>query len=296
MNTKFRTRSWAVVLTFALISLVCVFSSSAQVKPGPAPTPAWDTAINPHDFTDTYYLSKGVNPKFIIDRRTGKDGLSVFRKSSNPNHTDVRVIVTVPALDQTGEQFFWYPLGTLTNAGFTDDKVGFLARNTASLFPMYIFPDPKLVNFNSIANTRHAPLFDNSWAIFGPNGLNPLGLREVFFVTYTDMVNTPEGQKMMQYLGEKNGMATDATPIIKSVADMDLLKEYGCIRIEAPMVTGLYYKGAYAIAPPVASKPGVIAKDAFLWMSSRDGKPLEAEMKFVNQFNCLQSPVVCSDN
>jgi hypothetical protein len=33
---------------------------------------------------------------------------------------------------------------------------------------------------------------------------------------------------------------------------------------------------------------GVIARDAFLWMSTRDGAPLWGEMMFVDQFNCLQ--------
>jgi len=69
---------------------------------------------------------------------------------------------------------------------------------------------------------------------------------------------------------------------------MEMLKKYECITLSSPTENGAY-RGSYAIAPVIANPTkGVIARDAFLWFSTRDGKPLEAEMIFVNQFNCLQ--------
>jgi hypothetical protein len=41
------------------------------------------------------------------------------------------------------------------------------------------------------------------------------------------------------------------------------------------------------------SVPGVIAEDAFLWMSTRDGQPLDREMMFVKHFNCLKGMMIC---
>ena len=34
---------------------------------------------------------------------------------------------------------------------------------------------------------------------------------------------------------------------------------------------------------------GAIARDAFLWMSTRDGLPLQGEKMFAEQFKCLQN-------
>ena len=35
--------------------------------------------------------------------------------------------------------------------------------------------------------------------------VNPLGLREMFLVQYTDKAYTKEGAKMMEYMAQKNG-------------------------------------------------------------------------------------------
>jgi hypothetical protein len=281
-----------IVTTLVFAMLVFVSTASAQVKIVPGIVPV-DTANNPHDFNDRYYRANGVVGKSIIWRRTGSDGLSVFSKTSNPNHTPVRVIVTVPAYTVDGLVSLWYPLGELTNAGFTDDKIGIFARETAKLFPMYIFPDEKYINYNTIIATRQAPVIDNTWAQnAGALNLNPLGIREIFMVKYTEKAHGPEGVKMMEYMATKNGYGTDKMPIINTVSDVRMLFDEGYIVIGAPGEGP--DRGHYAIAPMIdASVPGVIAKDAFLWMSTRDGYPLEREMMFVEYFNCLKGMLTC---
>lgn len=117
---------------------------------------------------------------------------------------------------------------------------------------------------------------------------NPLGLREIFLVNYSSKAFTPEGEKVILYMREKNGVATDGMPIIKTLADLQMLKaddlvtmEYGDAR--NPKI------GHYVMAPVITDPTkGAIAKDAFIWMSTRDGNPLKHEMFFVEQFNCLQ--------
>jgi hypothetical protein len=54
------------------------------------PKLAADMRMNPHDFLDEYYGINGVIGKLIIDRRTGKDFLSVFGWSSDTNHSNIR--------------------------------------------------------------------------------------------------------------------------------------------------------------------------------------------------------------
>jgi hypothetical protein len=288
MNRIIKTGYWIFVVTFVFMMLAFVLSTPAQKRVDPAP----DTTINPHDFKDVYYKNNGVDADLLIWRRTGSDGLSVFGKSKNPIHNDVRVIVTVPVYSTVGPMSFWYPLGELTNMGFTQDKKGMAARYVASLYPLYIFPDQKYKTYNTIANTRQAPLVDLSASWIYPDVENPLGLREVFQITYTSKAYSKDGYEMMQYMGKKNGLGTDEMPIINCVEDINLLRDEGYINMDLPgdISDDGPYRGHYAVAPLIADPTnGVIAPDAFLWMSTRNGIPLDAEMNFVNQFGCLQA-------
>jgi len=273
-----------MLATFVLIGLVFPLPSIAQKM---APAPGYYAPITPHDFIGDYYQKYGVIPRYIKWRRTGKDGLSTFDKPQLPQHRDVRITVTVPAYSQAGEPYFWYPLGELTNAAFTGDEMGFMAMQMARLFPMYLFPDEKYTMYNTIVNTRQAPLMDNTmpWWLYMPE--NPLGLREVFLVNYTEKCSTPEGLKMMEYMGGKNGFDTSGMPLIKSMADMHELYSEGFVTMQYGDAAGPD-RGHFAMAPIMDPTKGVIAKDAFLWMSTRDGNPLKGEMMFVDQFKCLQ--------
>jgi len=291
MNRIHYPRSWSVVFVFISVFLISAFSSSAQKTNRTPILTVWeDTAINPHDFTDEYYLKNGVNPKEIIGRRNGSDGLSVFGNSSNPNHTNVRVHVTIPAYNQNGDLVFSYPLGELKDYGFTEEKVGYLARETAKLFPIYVFPDTKVANFNTFANTRQASIIDDSWLVNSKMDLNPLGIREIFLVNYTEKAFSKEGVKMMVTFGKKNGFSTDDTPIIRSLEDIQYLAKNEFIRLDSlKLYDDRPFAGAYAISPVITDpREGAIAKDAFIWMATKDSKPLPAEEILAWHFGCLQ--------
>jgi len=274
-----------VAIALAFVTTLFLITTPAQRLHSP---PSWDTSKNPHDFTDQYYAEHGVNADMIKWRRTGNDGLSVFGKTIDPKQSIVRVIVTVPNYTESDKLSYWYPLGELTYSGFMPDKRGILAQEIAKRFPMYIFPDLKYVYYNTIVATRQAPIIDNtySWTM-GIRDPNPLGLREVFLVYYTEKCHTPEGAKIMEYMAQKNGVGTDKMPIINSPADIKMLNDEGYVILDTQSDGPA--RGHYAIAPVIADPSnGVIAKDAFLFMSSRDGAPLAAEMVFVDQFRCLQ--------
>ena len=279
MSRIIKTSFWTVAITFVLTTMVFVSAASAQSTVPPK---------NPHDFTNAYYVQNGVSFKGLIWRRNGKDGLSVFSKTSNPIQSlTVRVIVTVPSYDQKRPVSFWYPLGELTNAGFMDNELGIRARETAKFFPMYVFPDEKYINYNTIVGTRQAPIIDNSWPGVGPGIVNPLGIRELFLVNYTPMAHSKEGAKMMEYMAQKNGRGTDSMPIINTVADIQMLYSEGYITLKGPGEGP--DRGHFAVAPLITDPTnGVIARDAFLFMSTRTGYPLDREMMFVDQFACLQ--------
>ena len=286
-----RSHSWTAVFTFILITFTFTFPTTAQKTVRQRPIPIVDTAINPHDFTNDYYFNNGINPKEIIGRRTGTDGLSVFGISSDPTHSSVRVIATLPGYDQDGNIVFWYPLGDLTAYGFTDDKIGVLARETAKLYPIYIFPDLNNKGSHNFEANRQAPLVDDSWSMYMGKALNPVGVREVFFVNYTEKAFGKENAEIMAYFAKKNGLATDDTPIIKTVDDIKVLRAYDLISFGSMTLDPDRPIMDMFIMSPIIRDPlkGVIAKDAFILMAEKDGDCLPTEEIFEWHFNCLQT-------
>jgi len=280
MNRKKSRSMWTALFVF----IILLFAGSAFGQVTSYYTFAEDTAINPHDFTNRYYATNGVFAPAIYGRRNGSDALSVFGSSSNPIHTHVRVVATIPGYNENGDIIYWYPLGELQASGFTHDKLGVEARELASHFPIYVFPDTSVVDFRTFANTRQASLLDNAWSQ-ADRFMNPLGLREIFVVNYTEKAFAEEGIEMMNYFGKKNGMSVNNTPIIRTKEDLNFLMKYGMIEASAMKYIG----GSYAINPEILDPTnGAIASDAYLWMATLDGNTLAREEMFVMQFNCLR--------
>ena len=295
MTTRYLTLiTVLLILTFAL-------PLSAQKRPnrGSLSSFAEDTSIYPHDFNDEYYAANGVFAPSIIKRRDGTDFLSVYGLSSNPAHRNVRVLAALPAYNENGEIRFWAPLGELAENGFTEDGNGAEARAMAQLYPIFVFPLSNKPNA-FFTNARQAALVDESQNSYYLKG-NPLGLRTIILVNFTEKAfNTEEGVSMMDYLGKKNGLSLDGTPILKYRNDIDQLFKLELITMEkrgsaeVPALGGLWEElapvGRYAISPviDVYAVKGAIAPDAFLLMATRDGKSLADEMMFVNEFGCLQ--------
>ena len=291
-----------ITLITVLMLLVFALPLSAQKRSnrGGISSFAEDTAIFPHDFNDEYYAAHGVYAPALIERRDGTDFLSVFGFSSNPTHRHVRVLATLPAYNENGEIRFWAPLAEIDVSGFTDDGAGVEAREIAALYPVFVFPATAKGTPAYFRNARQAALIDESYNSFYVKG-NPLGLRTIFLVNFTEKAfNTKEGIVMMDYLGKKNGLSLDGTPILKFKTEIDELFKNELITMEKrgyvqnPALSGVSILpppvGTYAVAPviDIYFAKGVIAPDAFLVMPTRDGKPLPDEMMFVREFECLQ--------
>ena len=221
MNRKDSRFAWTTLFVF----IILLFAGSAFGQVTSYYSFSEDTAINPHDFTDKYYASNGVYAPAIFGRRDGTDALSVFSDSSNPIHRNVRIVATIPGYNEYGDIVYWYPLGELKASGFTKDKIGVHAREMASHFPIYVFPDTTVIDFRTFANTRQASLLDNTWSQADRN-MNPLGLRAIFVVNYTEKAFSKEGIEMMEFFGKKNGMSTNNTPIIRNMDDLTYLMKY----------------------------------------------------------------------
>ncbi len=278
--------SWIVITV-----LLMIFAVSSPGQKRPFPPIFLDQPAFPFDFTEQFYKLNGVDVAEVSNRRTGADGLSIIWKSNNTNQNDVRVLVTLPVYDHYGQIMFWYPLGDMTERAFLEDMTGMEARRLAEEFPIYVFPDKQIATFAGFADSRHAPLMDMTQAPTNNPRVNPLGLREIWLVRYTEKAFSGEGADLMAYMLKKNGVATDDTPILKTLADIRWMHKEGMLTLESygyfPFAP---YEGQFAVAPVIADpRYGAIAKDAFLLLAEKDGSPLPAEIPFQYQFTCLQT-------
>ena len=272
-----------MILTFAL-----PFSAQKRLSPVISSF-AEDTSMFPHDFNDKFYISNGIDAPSIIGRRTGTDFLSVFGVSSNPTHRDVRILAALPAYDENGGIRFWSPLGEVNEKGFIEGVDGTEAREIAALYPIYVFPKANDPTLSSFTNTRQAAIFDLTQDSIHYKG-NPLGLRMVFLVNYTEKAFNKEGFEMMQFMGKKNGLSLEGTPIIKTKADIEmLLKDEFISIVTRPLWDNPQIVGAYSISPIIKTDDNeFIARDAFLIMVTRNDEPLPDERIFLDTFNYLK--------
>lgn len=282
MNKDHKSHTWAIIFVF--LFLVFAIPTSAQDPCGSGTDPN----SFPFDFSDQFYFNNGVVGKAIKGRRTGSDEFSVWQKPCDPKYAPVRVLVNVPGYDQFGQPLFWAPLGDLNLAGFTTDKKGIMARQLALQFPMYIFPDRRYWEYSPFKNGRQAPVLDNSrYMQAGIMDPNPLGLRYALIVSYTEKAFSKEGIKVMGFFAEKNGLASDDTPILKSLSDITFMLDNKFIIAEPYNQGDSVSEEIFSIAPNMANKNSV-APDAFVWMVLKDGKPLPAEMMFWVHFDCMK--------
>jgi hypothetical protein len=237
------------------------------------------------DFIDQYYQQNGVNPAAIFGRRqvTG-NGNSIFDTPNFWFQRNVRAQRLNPAYSDSGKPTFWAVMGDVNNAGFTNDAAGANAKVLANRYVLYVFPT-RTGNPIGLGNNRQADIVDLSGGYFSND---PLGLWIHIWISYTDKAfNTRDGQKMLADLQNKNGLALDGTPIIKTKSELEnlLSKGFAAKRFrnpdgsEGPM---------YGICPVIKdpTNGGIAPADTLAYVRKPDGSPLEPE--FVRQFTALQ--------
>ena len=238
-----------------------------------------------YDFNNAFYQLNGIRPGRLLQRRNGQDGLSVVDRPLQPNQRAVRITLTAPAYDDSGDPIFFAPNATFGNEAFTRNAAGREARDIARSFPLYEFP--RAANGpGEIFPKRQASLVDLRGGYFSND---PLGLWILTFVEYTDAALTPQGQAALAALAERNGFDADGTPIIRTVSEIEDLESRGFVSVtELPQDGSL---GPPYFVCPVFKDPrdGGIAPDAFLDMVTDDnGDILPAEAFLQQEFDCLQ--------
>lgn len=237
---------------------------------------------HPYDFSDKFYEDNGIVPFLMAERRSGEDGMSVFGHTSDPNRRGVRITATMTAYGTNGEMLFFNLYGELQKGAFLQDPSGDEALKLAERYPVYMFPSATVKN-----SDRQAAMIeiDDSYA-----QKNPLGIGLAINVEYTAAIYTEKGSLLMRQFADKNGISLDGTPIIRTLKQLNELTRHGMVKLT---VRGA---GEPKISPFVAARvltdptDGAVADDAFLvFVEKPDGKPLDSEKIFLDNFECLKS-------
>jgi len=252
-----------------------------------APVLAGDDNSPPFDFSDAFYVANGVDPALIEGRVTGNDPISVIDDSPDPEKfADVRVLLTIPAYDHSGDLVYFTVFGELFAESFTDNAAGEEARAIGDEYPIYIFPREGNPS-GEIFPKRQEDVVPLNNGYFSND---PLGLWRFVFVTYTDAAfNTPDGQAALAELAEENGVTLDGTPVITTENDILDLAEDGFVDLHLRPDDGSEGE-PWSICPVIEDpRDAGIQPDAFLAFVAQDnGAPLPASQVFVDEFNCLQ--------
>ncbi|HEY0458577.1 MAG TPA: hypothetical protein VGC97_05445 [Pyrinomonadaceae bacterium] len=238
------------------------------------------------DFIDPYYYQNGVDASRIFGRRqvTG-NGNSIFDTPNFWFQRDVRAQRLNPAYSDSGKPTFWAVMGDLNNDSFTLDAAGANAKILANRYTLYVFPT-RTGNQIGLGNNRQADIVDLSNGYFSND---PLGLWIHVWISYSDKAfNTSDGRKALADLQQKNGLALDGTPIIKTLSDLNNLLSKGFVQkrfrnpdgSEGPM---------YGICPVIKdpTNGGIAPNDTLGQVLKPDGTSLEPE--FTRQFNSLRA-------
>lgn len=234
-----------------------------------------------YDFTDAYYKSNGVDPAKLGGRKQAPSASAVIDTPFFKWQRNVRVISTSVGYNDSGKPAFFAVMAGLGPDGFTNDSAGRKAKQVADKYVEYVFPkigaDPV-----GLGNARQSVILDTRNGYFSND---PLGLWLHVWVSFTPKAfNTRDGQKALDDLANKHGLALDGTPIIATASEIDNLFSKGFIAKQTRN-DGL----RYAVCPVMKDpRDGGIAPDAFLnYAKFPDGTPLEPQ--FLRAFNNLKN-------
>lgn len=225
----------------------------------------YDDFAVPFDFSDDFYLENGVDPSSIADRLGTLDSLfpAFPVESGSADRSDFRNFIVIPATSHSGDSVFFHIMGALDASGFTDDKAGDEAFETAEEASLWVFPiaviDP--VNTPLPWPFRQESVMDLRHGYFSNN---PLGLWVLKFGIYTDKaVQGRDSNKLLRKLARKNGVSeADGLPFIRTRSEIRKLVKKGLLDIVTRPLTGGLPR--YSICPTYKDpRDGAIRTDNF---------------------------------
>ena len=263
------------------LALLIIIAGFAAITAAAQDSDSFINETRPFDFSDKFYQSNGLVPDAISGRRTGMDKASVFDYINDDIHRGVRILETRTGYNTNGKPVFWAFYGDVYKYAFRTDKPGEIAFETANKNAVYLFPSETVKDAE-----RQSVLIDLSAT---GQELNPLGLATAVIVEYTQKAQTKEGQELLRKIVGQNGASIDGTPIIRTSDEIRQLTRWGLI---SQQVRSFPHKEKSSfVMVNVLEDPrfGAIAPDAFLeYTKDANGKPLDKEISFIKDFECLQ--------
>lgn len=204
----------------------------------------------PFDFTDQYYLDQGINPANILQRVGTSTNNSLNWTICQPgdaapcpnldqNRNQTQVLQTTSGFAFDGSILFYSIMGFVTPSTFNTDSSGDGARQIANRRMAFIFPkqqsDGTYILSPALGNRRQDNLFDTSGGYLGQD---PLGLWILEFVELTPFGASPAGQQILAPFAQMNGLGTDGTPVITTLADINSLVSQGVFRLVTRKLDG----------------------------------------------------------
>jgi hypothetical protein len=263
------------------IALIFTLGSTFAIPAAAQDADAFQEERRPFDFADKFYVVNGIDPAAIVARRTGLDKFSVFDYIDDDIHRGVRIIETRTGYDADGKPVYWAFYGDVYKYSFTTDAAGERAFETANSGAVYLFPSISVKNAE-----RQSAVIDLAG---NKPGKNPLGLATAVIVEYTKKAFTKEGQEILRKIVGANGTSLDGTPIIRTSDEIKQLTRWGLI--DQRVRSFPYKEHSSFLMVNVIRDPrfGAISPDAYLdYTKTADGKPLEKEQVFLENFDCLQ--------
>ena len=226
------------------------------------------TAITPFDFSDGFYRANGLDPRLLVGRVDGWDGRSVAATTSDPRHRNVRVVATNGGFDHCGGLVFYVVLANVDATTFLAGSAGQDAQRLANEFLAFNFPRA------SGSGRRQDDVFDTRHGFFDRD---PLAIWTKASVRYTpSALSTNAGREALAAVAARNGTDLDATPLIRTVDEVESLGSRGFVTVTTLPADGS--AGPPWFLCPIIPHPvgRSLAPDATLAVTlRRDGTALE---------------------
>src|SRR5579864_451892 len=283
--------------------------------------------IPPFDFSDTFYLSNGLDPTRIVFRidANGTGGGKFDPSFPSPQLSQIRETFYTGTFDRNGLINFTSILGVLVNShSFLTTPIGQNMHSVADSFQAFVFPKQPKGNDNTLSaagipstpnltstvcnppggaapepcvtlspvapNRRQNTMFDTRATYFCID-LIQVWLAE--YVIFTPQAFTSDGQKILKQISQTNGTTFDGTPVLNTLDQINSLQAQGLVTLgEVPdTVADDGSQGVRYVVCDVMQDPtdGTVTPDGQLVDAKHNDAALTSVTPdFVNEFKCLQ--------
>ncbi len=273
------------LLAISGVSLVSADSPKSGRSSGSSATGA--NPRQPHDFTDAYYRSNGLDPARIVGRPRGQLPNSTLDPAApDSTHNNVRKLSTSCTWDSSGHAWYFTVSGIMFPNVFTSDAAGVRARQIADSYVLYDFPRAANAQYATFPKRQEA-MTDLGHGYFSNN---PLGIWRIAHVKYNPAtIGTSDAQRRLGDIAQRNGTDVDGTPLIKTMSELNDLRSRNLVTVTLIPSDGS--AGPPWFLCPIIEDPrnGAIAPDAFIDRTLRpNGQPNPGELIFTTGFNSLR--------